>query len=78
MASAPERLSALETDLKGHKDQCVTDKQVITQRFDSIDNKLWAIIAAAFIQLIVIIGYLATHGTPWEQRVEIADRGEGE
>jgi hypothetical protein len=76
MASNNERLASLETDLKGHKDQCVTDKLEIKGRFDSIDNKLWAIIAAAFIQLIVIIGYLTTQGTPWEPKIEIAQMGE--
>lgn len=77
MATVPERLSSLETDLKGHKDQCVTDKLEIKGRFDSIDNKLWAIIGATIINLLVIIGYLVTQGTPWEQtQTIIADRGE--
>jgi hypothetical protein len=77
MASTPERLSSLETDLKGHKDQCVTDKQEIKGRFDSIDNKLWAIFGAIIMHLVVVVGYLVTQGTPWEPaKTIIADRGE--
>jgi hypothetical protein len=78
MASTNERIASLETDLKGHKDQCVTDKLETKSRFDSIDNKLWAIIAAVVIQLLGAVAYLATEGTPWQPKIEIADRGERE
>jgi hypothetical protein len=78
MAAPNERIASLETDLKSHKEQCVTDKLEVKGRFDSIDNKLWAIMAAVIVQLVVVIGYLATEGTPWKQTIEIADRGEGE
>lgn len=76
MASTHERIASLETGLDNHKEQCVTDKLEIKGRFDSIDNKLWAIIAAAFLQLIVVIGYLSTQGTPWQPKIEIADNGD--
>lgn len=77
MPTVPERLSSLETGLENHKTQCVTDKLEIKSRFDSIDNKLWVVMGAAILNLLTIIGYLVTQGTPWEQtQTVIADRGD--
>lgn len=76
MPSVPERLMSLETDLENHKTQCVVDKLDNKARFDSIDSKLWAIMGAVILNLIVMLGYLVTEGTPWEPKVELADRGE--
>lgn len=78
MRTLNERMASVETDLKGHKEQCVSDKSEIKQRFDSIDNKLWAVIAGIVVHLVVIIGYLVTEGTPWEPKIEIADRWQHE
>jgi hypothetical protein len=76
MATVPERLSSLETGLENHKTQCVTDKLEIKGRFDSIDNKLWALIIGLLLHFVAIAGYLVTQGTPWESQTIIADRGE--
>lgn len=65
MLSVPERLGILEKDVENHKTQCVVDKLDNKHRFDSIDNKLWAIMGAVIIQLVVVVGYLLTNGTPW-------------
>ncbi len=65
MPSITERLGILETDVENHKTQCVVDKINNKDRFDSIDAKLWAIMGAVVVQLIIVVGYLMTNGTPW-------------
>lgn len=68
----------LEAKFEMHEKQCVTDKQALWAKLDSIDNKLWIIGGAVIINLMVLVGYLITEGTPWEPKTVIADRGERE
>ena len=74
MPSAAERFATLETDLKAHKDQCITDKQEFRDQFKSIHNKLWALIIGLVLHLVAVVGYLTTQGNPWDQTIEIVDR----
>ena len=68
--------SVLEARFDMHEKQCVTDKSALWARLDSINNKLWVIAGAVILNLLVMIGYLATEGTPWEPRTVLAGRGE--
>ena len=68
--------SVLEARFDMHEKQCVVDKQALWSKLDSIDNKLWIIGGAVIINLLVLVGYLVTEGTPWEPKTVIADRGE--
>jgi hypothetical protein len=77
MPTVPERLSSLETGLDNHKVQCVSDKQEIKDRFDSIDNKLWACIGILVVYLFSALGWMIVENPPWEtEHTQIADRGE--
>jgi hypothetical protein len=68
----------LEARFEMHEKQCVTDKTALWNKLDSIDNKLWIIGGAVIINLLVLVGYLITEGTPWEHKTVVVDRGERE
>lgn len=66
----------LEAKFEMHEKQCVTDKTALWGKLNSMDNKLWVIAGATIINLLVLVGYLATEGTPWEPRTVLADRSQ--
>ncbi len=72
--------SVIEARFDMHEEQCKTDKQALWGKLESIDNKLWVIAGATIMNLIVLVGYLATEGPPWANNAtaQLADRGERE
>jgi len=68
--------SVIEARFDMHEDQCKADKDRIMGRLDSIDNKIVGVLVFLVIQFMAGCIYFAIEGPPWQDRIEIADRGE--